>query len=84
MMKRSIPSNPEVIMEADANVAANFLAPIKQSGGPPTKARPQFNARSEEPILSHITLDKPCFLCFEWGWWKQDCPVFLGRQAEVF
>ncbi|MBW0531889.1 hypothetical protein O181_071604 [Austropuccinia psidii MF-1] len=82
MIKGLMPSNPMVIMAADANVAAKSLTATKKLGGPPSKARPQLNARSKEWILLNITPDKPCFWCFEWGHWKQDCPVRLAGKPK--
>ncbi|MBW0534724.1 hypothetical protein O181_074439 [Austropuccinia psidii MF-1] len=77
MMKQSTSSNQAVIMAAATSSMAG-----KQSGGASPKSRPQLNARSKEWILRNITPDKPCFWCFEWGHWKQDCPIQLAGKPK--
>ncbi|MBW0550007.1 hypothetical protein O181_089722 [Austropuccinia psidii MF-1] len=82
MMKRSTTTSPAVVMAADASALTKPLAPPKPSGGSSTKPRLQLNARSEDWILRNITPDKPCFWCFEWGHWKQDCPIRLAGKPR--
>ncbi|MBW0526691.1 hypothetical protein O181_066406 [Austropuccinia psidii MF-1] len=72
-------------MEASSRADRKFGAFKQGISDDSNKPRQQLNTRSKDWILKHILPSKPCFWCFEWGHWKQYCPIRLAckpKQAD--
>ncbi|MBW0531057.1 hypothetical protein O181_070772, partial [Austropuccinia psidii MF-1] len=82
VMKRLNLLNQINVMVAASSTDQRFGEAKQSISNAPNKPRQQLNARREEWILKHISQDKPCFWCFEWGHWKQDCPVRLAGKPK--
>ncbi|MBW0506956.1 hypothetical protein O181_046671 [Austropuccinia psidii MF-1] len=82
VVKRQGQSNQVNVMAVSSKADKQFGVFRQGVLEDPPKPRQQLNARSKDWILKHISPNKPCFWFFEWGHWKQDCPIRLAGKPK--